>query len=231
MPSGSRNLVAPLWHTFGLLLLIAVPLAFGVYLQTHGGSASQVFSKNVSFYFSIQALVYEFLLIAYTWWGVRKSGLRLRELIGGRWKNWTAILADAGLGLVFLIAFQVVLQVLVRALGAGHAKSISAILPNTQLEILLWILLSITAGFVEEIVLRGYLQTQLARLGAPAALAILGQALIFSVGHAYEGFHSVIFISVFGILAGLLAAWRRSLRPGIFGHALTDMLVLLQRVR
>lgn len=230
-PLGSRKLVAPLWHTFGLLLLMAVPLVSGVYLQTRGSSPGQIFARNSSLYFSTQALVYEFLLIAYTWWGVRKNGVRLRDFIGGRWRSWTNILADTGLGVALLIAFQVAIQILVRALPASHAKSISVILPNTRTEILLWVLLSIAAGFVEEIVLRGYLQTQLARLGAPTALAILGQALIFGAGHSYEGFHSVIFISVFGILAGLLAAWRKSLRPGIIGHALTDLVVLLQRAR
>ena len=230
-PAGSRKLVAPVWHTIGLLLLIAAPLVAGVRLQTRAGSPGQIFSKNISLYFSVQALAYEFVLIGYTWWGVRKNGGRIRDLIGGRWKRWTNILADVGLGLALLLAFQVMIQVLVRILPASHAKSISSILPNTQVEILLWILLSITAGFVEEIVLRGYLQMQLACLGAPMALATLGQALIFGAGHSYEGFHSVIFISVFGILAGLLAAWRKSLRPGIIGHALTDLLVLLQRAR
>lgn len=226
---GQRKLIAPLWHTLGLLLLIALPLASGIYLRTHGGLGNQTLSKKISpLYFSMRTLLYEFLLIGYTWWGVRRNGLGLRELIGGRWKKWTAILADAGLGLGFLIAFQVILQFLARAIGQD-AKDLSAILPRTALEKLFWVFLSITAGFVEETVFRGYLQTQLGRFGAPTALAILSQALIFGAGHSYEGWHSVIFISFFGLVAGLLAAWRKSLRPGIIWHALTDLLVLLQR--
>ncbi len=223
-----RKLLAPLWHTLGLLFLLAVPLVSGVYLQLRGGSSRPLLAEHSSFFFIVQALIYEFLLISYTYWGLRKGGERLQDLIGGRWRSWTGPLVDVGLGLAFLLVFQIAVQVLVRIIGAD-AKSLASILPDTPTEKLLWVLLSVTAGFVEEVVLRGYLQLQIVRLGAPTAIAILAQSVIFGAGHFYEGPRSVLVISIFGMFAGLLATWRKSLRPGIVGHALTDLLVLLQR--
>jgi len=43
------------------------------------------------------------------------------------------------------------------------------------------------------------------------------------VGHSYEGAWAVAKITAYGILFGLLAAWRRSLRPGMLAHAWSDI--------
>jgi len=64
-------------------------------------------------------------------------------------------------------------------LGPSHAKSTSVIFPHGALEMAFWAVISLTAGIVEELVYRGYLQTQLARMGLPVGVAILVQAAIF----------------------------------------------------
>jgi membrane protease YdiL (CAAX protease family) len=121
------------------------------------------------------------------------------------------------------------MSVIIHLLGPGHAKAINVILPQGGRELAVWIVISLTAGFVEELVYRGYLQTQFARFGMPAALAIVTQAVIFGGGHTYEGWSKAVAIMVFGILAGAVAAWRRSLRPNMIGHAMMDLLAALTR--
>jgi len=53
--------------------------------------------------------------------------------------------------------------------------------------------------------------------------AVLIQAILFGFGHLYEGVGPVGRIMLFGVLFGLLAVWRKSLRPGMIAHAWSDI--------
>jgi membrane protease YdiL (CAAX protease family) len=108
-------------------------------------------------------------------------------------------------------------------LGPRSGKTVDSLLPQSVLEIVLWIAVSITAGFCEELAFRGYLQKQFHAASGSIALAVLAQALVFGMAHAYQGWKAVIVISVLGALYGVLAAWRRNLRINIVAHAATDI--------
>jgi len=110
-----------------------------------------------------------------------------------------------------------------RLLGPDSAKTVDSLLPQTLLEILLWVATSITAGICEEMVFRGYAQRQLQALSGSVMVAVLGQGLVFGLFHSYQGWKNVIVISVLGVLYGTLAAWRGNLRANIVAHAWTDV--------
>jgi hypothetical protein len=86
----------------------------------------------------------------------------------------------------------------------------------------LWILLSVTAGICEEVVFRGYLQRQLAALAKNVWAGIVLSGLIFGSAHGYEGAGRMVLVGIYGMLFGLLAHFRRSLRPGMIAHAFHD---------
>jgi len=88
---------------------------------------------------------------------------------------------------------------------------------------MLWVLLSISAGFSEELVFRGYLQRQLTALTGSVTVALLLQSALFGIAHGYQGWRSCMAIAVYGALFTMLALWRRSLRPGMTAHAWTDI--------
>lgn len=224
-----RLKIAPLWHTVGLLIFLALPVVRGVYQQSATGSQIFTDHSQVFLRFYVPALVYEWLLAAYVCWGIRRSGTSLRDLIGGSWTKAQDFFRDVGLGVGFLAAGVLCLSIVIHVLGPGHAKAISIILPQGGRELAVWIVISLTAGFVEELIYRGYLQVQFARLGMPVALAVVAQGIIFGAGHSYEGVSKAVAIAVFGILAGTMAAWRRSLRPNMIGHAMMDILAALMR--
>ena len=221
--------IAPVWHTVGLLFLVSLPIVRGVYQQLHGGPNSQIFASHSQVFlrFYVPVLVFEWALAAYVYWGIRRNGMQLRELIGGRWSRAADIFRDLGLGITFLFASLVCLSLVIHVLGPGHSKAINVILPRGAAEMAVWIVISLTAGFVEELVYRGYLQQQFVGFGMPLWSAILAQALIFGAGHAYEGRSHAIAITAFGAVAGVMATWRRSLRPNMVGHALMDILAAL----
>jgi uncharacterized protein len=98
-----------------------------------------------------------------------------------------------------------------------------ALAPTGPVSAILWLILSITAGICEEFVFRGYLQKQFSALTRSVAGGILLSALVFSVGHLYEGAVRAIVIGIFGVMLGVLAHYRRSLAPGMIAHAWHDI--------
>jgi membrane protease YdiL (CAAX protease family) len=93
--------------------------------------------------------------------------------------------------------------------------------PKTAFEAIVWLGVAATAGFCEELIFRGYLTQQLSGWTNSQILAILIQGVAFGLAHGYQS-RSMIAIMVYGWLIGLLAFWRKSLRPGMFSHALQD---------
>ncbi len=82
--------------------------------------------------------------------------------------------------------------------------------------------LSISAGFAEELVFRGYLLRELRAMTGSAAAGAVLQAAVFGIAHGYQGVRSVLSITLFGLLFGAFALRARSLRPGMLAHAWTD---------
>ena len=46
--------------------------------------------------------------------------------------------------------------------------------------------------------------------------------LIFGSAHGYEGVGRMVLVGIYGMMFGLLAHFRRSLRPGMIAHAFHD---------
>jgi membrane protease YdiL (CAAX protease family) len=141
------------------------------------------------------------------------------------------VLMDLAVAAGFWVAAMTVLyavsRVLMYLLKQPTPKTIptelQALAPQSALGFALWLVLSISAGMCEEFVFRGYLQRQFTALARNAGAGIVISALVFSVGHLYEGGVKAIVIGIFGILLGVLAHARRSLAPGMIAHAWHDI--------
>ncbi len=87
------------------------------------------------------------------------------------------------------------------------------------------------AAFAEEIIFRGFLLNRIAEIlgktwGAWLA-AVFCQAVIFAIGHAYQGIGGMLRIGVGAIFSGLFfLLFRRSLWPLIIAHGVWDTLGL-----
>jgi len=85
---------------------------------------------------------------------------------------------------------------------------------------------SLTAGFCEEIVWRGYLQTRFKRLLHGKVLtAILLQAVLFGFWHSIS-IHT-FFTAIFGFIYGIVYAKTRRLIPLMVSHWLSDVVGFL----
>lgn len=218
--------VAPLWHSLGLLMLL-LSISLGFYNAQSASPTEHGLGEpaggNAAIYLAIIAS--EWGLWFYIWLGGRcKGAVPVRDLIGGRWSNTNSVLLDIAVAAGFWLVWSAVAMVVGSLTGPSHAAPAAFLNPKGPVEVTLWVVMSMTAGFCEELVYRGYLQKQILALSGSAALAVTVQAIIFGAGHWYQGSKKVIIIAILGALFGLLANWRKSLRPGMLSHAWEDVL-------
>lgn len=216
----------------GFFLIGAGIVALGILAQhapAGGGGAApgQLASHGKAIPIYLTAMFMDWALLYYCWGGVHHRGGNLRTLSGGRWSSWRDVLADIAIALPFWVlwtgAAYGVHWLLALRPGAGGAKTVDSLLPQSLLEIVIWIGTSITAGICEEMAFRGFLQQQLHALSGNIGLAVLGQGVVFGLFHSYQGWTNVVVISVLGVLYGALAAWRKNLRANMIAHAWGDI--------
>jgi membrane protease YdiL (CAAX protease family) len=183
----------------------------------------------------ITTLIWQWALFALVLWGMWRKGLKPRDVMGKPWRSFDDVLMDLVWAAGFFIGSRIVLAVVVvtvmqlAKLPADtftlkkSVEAVGSLAPNSAIEIVMWIGLSITAGIVEEFVFRGYLQRQLIALTRNAAVGIALCAVIFGFAHAYQGGTQMIIITALGALFGILAYWRQNLKPGMIAHAGQDI--------
>jgi membrane protease YdiL (CAAX protease family) len=223
-PQPNRTLIAPMWHTIGLIaIFVALSIAGGFFQASVRRPAKenpQAARSTSAVPGYISLIISEWLLVLYVHAGVKKRGVRLRDLVGGRWATPADVLKDIAFA-TGLWAAWIGLQNS-HVLGSGENTALG-LLPHGVFESLVWIPVALSAGFCEEIVFRGYLQKQFLAITGNALWAVLFQAIIFGIGHLYEGIGPVGRIMLFGILYGLVAVWRKSLRACMLAHAWSDI--------
>lgn len=225
----TKTLLAPVWHTVLIVIFMLLNSYFTAKMAGQASKGSAAASEKVRILQYIFTICLELFLLLLVWIGLRLKRTRIRELIGGRWNSVEDFLIDIGIAAGFWIASAAILAGLAFLLGLAkgpqveEAKKLADLLaPRSAAGLVTWILLSTTAGFVEEIIFRGYLQRQIAVISGNVWVGLIGSALIFGGGHGYEGTRRMIIIAVYGALFGLLAHYRKSLRPGMMAHAWHD---------
>ncbi len=225
--SARPSQIASWKHLVGFLAIMAVLLVLGLYAQYAGGGsgagAGQLASHGHAIQIYLPTIVMEWALLYFCWAGVYHRGGNLWDLAGGRWKRWRDVFTDLAIVLPFWAVWEGVAYGVHWILGPGNAKTVDSLLPKSLVEVLLWVATSVTAGICEEMAFRGYLQRQFHALTGNIAWAIPLQALVFGIAHGYQGWRSVVVISVFGVLYGVLAAWRKNLRANMIAHAWSDV--------
>jgi membrane protease YdiL (CAAX protease family) len=211
----------------GLVLLLAfAPGILGLLIIALGpqGSAeveAQLLPSVVSIVFELflswsPVLVIGFLLVRNRegWPGIGLTRLRAGDVATG------AVLWVASFILVLVLAqlFQFFGQREVDFLPEGLPLWFRAVQA---------VLIAVTAGVTEEIVVRGYAQTRLEQLRAPTAVILLLPTALWGVLHVYQGVGAAL--TIFGL--GLMYAWyfhrTRRLWPLILAHILFDLTQLI----
>jgi len=219
--------VEPRRPVYVLVAVCCVTALVGWLVQhrAHGGALVPP-ANRVPLYLSTLAL--EGGLVLY----VVRAGLRgrpLQELIGGRWRSALDVLRDVVLAALAWVAWGFLERGLAWLGGHAATPAVGSILPTRPIEIALWIVLSLAAGFTEELVFRGYLMRELSAMTRSRPAGLVLQAVLFGIAHGYQGVAAMLRITLIGLGFGLLAFRLRSLRAAMLAHAWTDIAAGLLR--
>jgi membrane protease YdiL (CAAX protease family) len=211
--------IASAIHTFALFAFLIA----WTYMGVVGSSRMRAQTAPNHWLMYLPTMAMEWGVFAYIAWGLRRRGSSMRELIGPRWSRTSQFFVDLGIAVVFQFCALLVLGVVAHFLNSNQDMSkVMFMMPNGPIEIVFWVLLSITAGICEETIFRGYFQRQFAGWTGSTIVGILISAVLFGSGHLYQGGKQAIVIGLLGAMLGGLAVYRRSLKPGMIGHSLQD---------
>ena len=175
----------------------------------------------------LATLAWEWVLAALVVWGVHLRKTSLRQLLGVKRPTLRDWRDDLLLAAAFWIGSIIILAAIGALLRLAHLslpqKELAQLAPQNGLELLLWVVLSISAGICEELTFRGYLLQQLTRTSGRVWIGMLISSLLFGVAHGYEGASGMIAITLYGALFCMLTLTRGSLRPGMMTHAWQDI--------
>jgi membrane protease YdiL (CAAX protease family) len=178
-------------------------------------------SDRLSSYFTV--LLQEWLGVALVWIALRRHGLHAFSLVSGRWQTARDFFKDLAIAIGFMAIVIPLVGGLAYLLGGASNDAAANIPPKTVFELAVYLALAISAGFAEELVFRGYLTQQFGAWTGSYKIAILLQAIVFGLAHGFYG-KVMIAVTLQGLLLGLLARWRKSLRPAMLAHGLQDSL-------
>jgi membrane protease YdiL (CAAX protease family) len=220
------GLLAPWWHTALMVIMIISLSVAGVRQLRSFGSQPLHLVTNY-----ILTIVYEWVLAGLVLWGLHMRKVPLRQLLGEWRPGARAWATDLGVALAYwagaLLLLAVLGNVLVKMSGSHIDPQkigdvTQKLAPVTGLEMVLFLVLSISAGICEELVFRGYLQQQFARMTHRVWVGVALSALVFGGAHGYEGIAGIVLIAAYGAMFGVLAILRRGLRTGMIAHAWHD---------
>ncbi len=158
-------------------------------------------------------------------------GIRWPDLdtsVMGRWPSIVVLVVLAGLCLLILyqlVAARISAAYREKLQSMPVATEVAIMLPHSAPERRVWLLLSLSAGLTEELLYRGFLTYLLVTLFPELStyLVLLIAALLFGLGHSYQGLAGMFKTSIYGGLLVALYAICGSLLPGILLHFLTDL--------
>lgn len=210
------------WFSF-FILLVAYPL-----MSILGPTDPSELLRNMSQGMVIFTLLITVIMLWMFWLlifgstylegtGLRGIGLQRLRLVDFAWAIAYAIVANLVLtGLAWLL----------NQMGYPLSEDIGLLIPKGDFGLPIWILVSFTAGFCEEMMFRGYLMTRLRLLFKTKTwvLPVLLSAVSFGACHAYQGVPGLVLITVYGIGFALLyihTGYR--IWPCIIAHVLHDL--------
>ena len=168
----------------------------------------------------------QWVLTAAAAWVLARRGLALADLGLHGAPPVLATLAAVLATLAVLGGTWLSLRTLAREPGAAlpsHLVKVVRILPVSGAERIGFTLVALTAGVCEEILYRGYLVYAFDRVLPSSWWSMLLAAALFGTAHAYQGVRGMVATGLLGAFLGAVYVAGGSLWPGIFLHAVVDL--------
>ncbi len=204
-----------------VFLFLIVPSMVLSFFVTRQGKLNFVF---VSISTILRDLALVGLILFFLW----RNGEPL-SVIGWRSRHLTrAILLGVALYFPFLLVISQVEQLLSAAGLSQPSVPAPALFDiRGRWEIALAVVLVAVVAISEETIFRGYLMARLQVATKSTTVAVLLSAVIFALGHGYEGSLGVATVGVMGLIFSLLYLWTKSLVTPTVLHFLQDFIAIV----
>jgi membrane protease YdiL (CAAX protease family) len=122
-------------------------------------------------------------------------------------------------------------------LGFQPKPSFIVYVHNNTTALIGWLAISwIVGGFIEELLFRGFILTQVSKLFSSKlvgiSIGIVSQAALFGLLHLYQGLFGFVYAGITAILLGLVYVMNgRNLWPLVIAHALLDSVSMIDIYR
>lgn len=128
--------------------------------------------------------------------------------------------------LVFILTMAGVSWLMAQA-GYPMPGEVANLVPREWYGKILWVVVSLTAGFCEEVMFRGYVLTRLRLVFKTKSwvLPVVFSCLSFGLCHAYQGVAGMVGVTIYGLLFALLYVWKKNLWPCVIAHFLNNAIM------
>ena len=157
------------------------------------------------------------------WLSKARAWESLRLVAPSGWRLWVSVVLVLAVAIAYARpAIRIARAKRPKRIKIAGAANVQKLVPHTSLELGWWVVTSLSAGFCEEFVFRGYLIWAFAPLLGlwPAAALSL---VVFTLAHAYQGSSGMLAVAILGSLFTLGVLILGSLWPVMALHALVDV--------
>ena len=201
------------------LFLIVPSLAYSFTITVSGGSFTSPLNALAIILRDLSLI----LLVLFLLWHNREPVKKI---------GWTFLhgYLDILIGVILflpLFVFAGLLDYSLKSIGLSSISPTPTPFPASYIALTLTILLVIVVAIAEETIFRGYIILRLHAVTGNLSAAVILSAVIFSIGHGYEGEAGVITIGVLGLIYALIYVWRKSLIAPMVLHFLQDFTTIV----
>jgi membrane protease YdiL (CAAX protease family) len=201
------------------LAFIVPSMILAYFISQQGGGSFTVLA--------VSTIVRDLALLALILFFLWRNGERDERVGWTATAWWREVAIGVALYPVLVIAVSFLEQIL-RALGlSARDPGRTLALPDTTGELVLAVILVAVVAVVEETIFRGYLILRLSAITRSLSTAVIFSAIIFALGHGYQGSLGVIIIGFMGVVFALIYLWRGSLVAPVTMHFLQNFIVLV----
>jgi len=214
------------------IVFVFLPMYLGLIISDSIGSDHVPLGGNIVLKGGPIAYLGLIISLVFFWVVSRLRGASWNDFGVTRPKSWfRTVLMSLGVALVVLGMVVLLINPIINAFPNLEPRDMSSFnyltgnLPNLIINL---VFMLITAGFLEELLWRGYLMNRLIDLQGKQTklawvIALVGSAVIFGLGHFYQGPIGIFKTGVIGLVFGLsYLAVGRNLWPLILSHAFID---------
>lgn len=227
MNSGNIDFKISYFTYFSLFFLLILFPAMSMQSMDDSTEILKQLENMDNYFFIISTIVFQWMLFSLIFLSTKMeqtglNGVGLKKFRGIDFAWGIAFFLGASLVVVGSLAW------FLAQFGLTIPGEIEFLIPTDTTGRILWVVLSFSAAFCEEIVFRGYLMTRLRLTGKFKTwfFPVVASALAFGVSHSYEGWAGIILISIYGALFSWLYIRTGSLWPGIVAHFFHDFMAL-----